>query len=77
MRQLQNRDELCEVLGVPFSDEQLDAITAPLEPAVIIAGAGTGKTRESASVVSIRCPRSRQDRSRRRRGLQRNHSARW
>ncbi|MEO7588345.1 MAG: ATP-dependent DNA helicase [Arachnia sp.] len=51
MRQLQNRDELCEVLGVPFSDEQLDAITAPLEPAVIIAGAGTGKTTVMAARV--------------------------
>ena len=29
-----------DLLGIPFSDEQLSAITAPLEPAVIIAGAG-------------------------------------
>lgn len=51
MRQLSGRDELCEVLGVPFSEEQLDAITAPLSPAVIIAGAGTGKTTVMAARV--------------------------
>ena len=51
MRTLGGRDELCEVLGVPFSDEQLDAITAPLSPAVIIAGAGTGKTTVMAARV--------------------------
>ena len=32
------------VLDVPFTDEQLDAITAPHGPAVVIAGAGSGKT---------------------------------
>lgn len=46
-----NRDELCELLEVPFSEEQLDAITAPLCPAVIIAGAGTGKTTVMAARV--------------------------
>ncbi len=51
MRQLTSRDELCDVLQVPFSDEQLDAITAPLSPAVIIAGAGTGKTTVMAARV--------------------------
>ncbi len=51
MRGLRDRDELCEVLGVPFSEEQLDAITAPLSPAVIIAGAGTGKTTVMAARV--------------------------
>ncbi|WP_158600626.1 ATP-dependent DNA helicase [Tessaracoccus antarcticus] len=51
MRTLRDREELCTVLGVPFSDEQLDAITAPLEPAVIIAGAGTGKTTVMAARV--------------------------
>lgn len=51
MRLLKDRDELCDVLGVPFSDEQLDAITAPLSPAVIIAGAGTGKTTVMAARV--------------------------
>lgn len=48
---LQTRDQLCEALGIPFSDEQLDAITAPLEPAVIIAGAGSGKTTVMAARV--------------------------
>lgn len=36
--------QLCEVMGVPFSDEQLEAITAPPGPAVVVAGAGSGKT---------------------------------
>ena len=44
-------DELCAALGIPFSDEQLAAITAPLEPGVIIAGAGTGKTTVMAARV--------------------------
>lgn len=42
---------LCELLGIPFSEEQLAAITAPLEPGVIIAGAGTGKTTVMAARV--------------------------
>ncbi len=29
---------------MPFSDEQIAAITAPLEPYVVVAGAGSGKT---------------------------------
>ena len=36
--------DLVELLGIPFSEEQLDAITAPLEPFVVVAGAGSGKT---------------------------------
>ena len=36
---------------VPFSDQQLTAITAPLEPGVIIAGAGSGKTTVMAARV--------------------------
>lgn len=43
--------QLAEVLGIPFSDQQLSAITAPLEPAVIIAGAGSGKTTVMAARV--------------------------
>ena len=42
-------DDLIEALGIGFSDQQLDAITAPLEPGVIIAGAGSGKTTVMAS----------------------------
>jgi len=43
--------ELVDAIGVPFSDEQLDAITAPLEPTVVIAGAGSGKTTVMAARV--------------------------
>ena len=42
--------ELRDLLGVPFTDEQLAAATAPLEPGLIVAGAGSGKT----SVMSAR-----------------------
>ncbi len=44
-------EELCDALGIPFSDQQLAAITAPLEPGVIIAGAGSGKTTVMAARV--------------------------
>ena len=37
---LSTREQLVDALQIPFSEEQLDAITAPLEPAVVIAGAG-------------------------------------
>ncbi len=36
--------DLATLFGFPFSQEQLDAITAPLEPYVVVAGAGSGKT---------------------------------
>lgn len=36
--------DLCSLMGIEFSDEQLTAITAPLVPSVIMAGAGSGKT---------------------------------
>jgi ATP-dependent DNA helicase UvrD/PcrA len=48
---LQTPEQLCELLGLPFSDQQLAAITAPLEPGVIIAGAGSGKTTVMAARV--------------------------
>ena len=48
---LRDEADLCEALGVAFSDEQLAAITAPLEPGVIIAGAGSGKTTVMAARV--------------------------
>ncbi len=35
---------LCQAMGIGFSERQLAAITAPLEPSVIMAGAGSGKT---------------------------------
>ena len=46
-----NRDQLCGALDIPFTDEQLAAITAPLEPGLIVAGAGSGKTTVMAARV--------------------------
>src|SRR4030095_199566 len=43
--------DLMDVLRISFSTEQLRAITAPLEPGVIIAGAGSGKTTVMAARV--------------------------
>lgn len=43
--------DISELLEIPFSDQQLSAITAELEPGVIIAGAGTGKTTVMAARV--------------------------
>ena len=43
--------QVSDALGIPFSAQQLDAITAPLEPGVIIAGAGSGKTTVMAARV--------------------------
>ncbi len=48
---LRTTSDLVEALGIPFSDQQLEAITAPLEPGVIIAGAGSGKTTVMAARV--------------------------
>lgn len=44
-------DQVSDALGIAFSDQQLAAITAPLEPGVIIAGAGSGKTTVMAARV--------------------------
>lgn len=38
-------------MGIAFSDQQLAAITAPLEPGLVVAGAGTGKTTVMAARV--------------------------
>ncbi len=43
--------QVSDALGIPFSAQQLAAITAPLEPGVIIAGAGSGKTTVMAARV--------------------------
>jgi len=43
--------QLSRALDIDFSAQQLAAITAPLEPAVIIAGAGSGKTTVMAARV--------------------------
>lgn len=50
-RHLHGSDDLLDALGIPFSPAQLEAITAPLEPGVIIAGAGSGKTTVMAARV--------------------------
>ena len=50
-RTLRDTHDLCDALGIDFSAEQLAAITAPLEPGVIIAGAGSGKTTVMAARV--------------------------
>ncbi|WP_152360658.1 ATP-dependent DNA helicase [Microlunatus speluncae] len=50
-RRFEHTDDLTEALGIRFSDQQLAAITAPLEPGVIIAGAGSGKTTVMAARV--------------------------
>ena len=48
---LDSATDLIDALGISFSDQQLEAITAPLEPGVIIAGAGSGKTTVMAARV--------------------------
>ena len=48
---LDSPTELINVLGISFSAQQLEAITAPLQPGVIIAGAGSGKTTVMAARV--------------------------
>ena len=37
-------EALQQLLGIPYSAEQLAAITAPMQPFVVVAGAGSGKT---------------------------------
>ncbi|NHC45665.1 ATP-dependent helicase [Motilibacter sp. K478] len=44
-------EQLRGLLGIPFSPPQLDAATAPLEPGVVVAGAGSGKTTVMAARV--------------------------
>jgi len=48
---LDRPEDLIAAMGIPFSDEQIEAITAPMAPGVIIAGAGTGKTTVMAARV--------------------------
>lgn len=43
--------DLRALLGVPFTDEQLAAAQAPLEPGLVVAGAGSGKTSVMAARV--------------------------
>jgi DNA helicase-2/ATP-dependent DNA helicase PcrA len=44
-------EQLKELLGIPFTPEQLACATAPLAPGVIVAGAGSGKTTVMAARV--------------------------
>jgi len=48
---LRDVGDLAAVLGVPYTDEQLAAITAPLQPLAVVAGAGSGKTTVMAARV--------------------------
>jgi len=52
-RAVDTPEQLRDLLGVDwtFSEQQFAAITAPLEPAVVIAGAGSGKTAVMAARV--------------------------
>ncbi|MDT7537757.1 MAG: ATP-dependent helicase UvrD/PcrA [Actinomycetota bacterium] len=43
--------DLRSLLGIEFTDEQLAAATAPLEPGLVVAGAGSGKTSVMAARV--------------------------
>ncbi|MGY0058660.1 UvrD-helicase domain-containing protein [Streptomyces sp. LZ34] len=44
-------EQLKELLGIPFTPEQIACITAPPTPQVIVAGAGSGKTTVMAARV--------------------------
>ncbi|MFE3939097.1 UvrD-helicase domain-containing protein, partial [Streptomyces goshikiensis] len=41
---LTDPEQLKELLGIPFTPEQMACVTAPAAPQVIVAGAGSGKT---------------------------------
>jgi DNA helicase-2/ATP-dependent DNA helicase PcrA len=44
-------EDLRDLLGIPFTDEQLAAASAPLAPGLVVAGAGSGKTSVMAARV--------------------------
>ncbi|MBB5936812.1 ATP-dependent DNA helicase [Streptomyces zagrosensis] len=48
---LTDPEQLKELLGIPFTPEQMACIIAPLAPQVIVAGAGSGKTTVMAARV--------------------------
>ena len=50
-RVVESVGDLRRLLGVPYTDQQLEAIGAGLEPGVIVAGAGSGKTTVMAARV--------------------------
>jgi len=47
-----SRPDLDRALGFELSDQQWEVVSAPLEPAVVVAGAGTGKTTSMAARVA-------------------------
>ncbi|WP_424211894.1 ATP-dependent DNA helicase [Streptomyces sp. BI20] len=48
---LSDPEQLKELLGIPFTPEQMACVTAPRSPQVIVAGAGSGKTTVMAARV--------------------------
>ncbi|WKV71996.1 UvrD-helicase domain-containing protein [Streptomyces sp. PCS3-D2] len=48
---LSDPEQLKELLGIPFTPEQMACITAPPAPQVVVAGAGSGKTTVMAARV--------------------------
>ena len=53
---IRDTEDLKALLGVPYTEEQLDAITAPLEPAVIVAGAQELRSAGPVALTGLRCP---------------------
>ncbi|WP_046776051.1 UvrD-helicase domain-containing protein [Streptomyces yangpuensis] len=48
---LTDPEQLKELLGIPFTPEQMACVTAPAAPQVVVAGAGSGKTTVMAARV--------------------------
>ncbi|MFJ6482982.1 UvrD-helicase domain-containing protein [Streptomyces sp. NPDC091682] len=48
---LSDPEQLKELLGIPFTPEQMTCVTAPPAPQVVVAGAGSGKTTVMAARV--------------------------
>ncbi|MFI8340340.1 UvrD-helicase domain-containing protein [Streptomyces sp. NPDC085639] len=48
---LSDPEQLRELLGIPFTPEQMACVTAPPAPQVVVAGAGSGKTTVMAARV--------------------------
>ena len=44
-------EDIAKAMNIPFLPDQLKAISAPLAPGVVIAGAGSGKTTVMAASV--------------------------
>lgn len=52
MRDGVSKESLDAAIGFTLSDEQWDIVSAPLEPAVVVAGAGSGKTTAMSARVA-------------------------